>query len=65
MKSHQLRQGRNIYLKQCPRCVGDITTGSDHYGKYIHCMQCGYMADIEYPNQREAISVHGRGGKVA
>ena len=57
MKSHQSKQCRNIYLKQCPRCAGDLSAGSDHYGRYIHCLQCGYMADIEFSNQREIMSV--------
>ena len=65
MKSHQGMQGRNIYLKHCPRCAGDLSTGNDHYGRYIHCLQCGYMADIEYSNQREVISVFVGKGKVA
>ena len=42
--------GRRIYLKQCPRCNGDIHAGNDQYGKYIHCLQCGYSADVERPN---------------
>ena len=41
--------GREIFLKQCPRCNGDVSTNSDHYGNYLHCLQCGYMADIKDP----------------
>lgn len=40
------RQSRSIFLKQCPRCKGDVGIGSDHYGRYVHCLQCGYMNDI-------------------
>ena len=65
MKSYQSKLGRNIYLKQCPRCAGDLSTGSDHYGRYIHCLQCGYMADIEFSNQRDVRSLSVGKGKVA
>ena len=41
---------RSIYLKRCPRCRGDIHASRDQYGKYIHCLQCGYAADIPRPN---------------
>ena len=47
---------RSIYLKQCPRCSGDLATNQDHYGNYLHCLQCGYMADVE---QRQS-SEHSR-----
>lgn len=30
------------WLKQCPKCHGDLREESDIYGKYISCMQCGY-----------------------
>jgi uncharacterized protein (DUF983 family) len=33
-----------INLKGCPRCsVGDLFEGSDEYGRYRVCIQCGYM----------------------
>ena len=38
---------RKIFLKQCPRCSGDLSTDSDQYGSYVHCLQCGYTADIK------------------
>ena len=34
-------------LKQCPRCNGDLATGSDQYGQYVSCMQCGFCKDIQ------------------
>ena len=36
------------WLKQCPRCRGDLRQESDIYGLYIACVQCGYI-----PNQVE------------
>ena len=42
------RQSRSIFLKQCPRCNGDVGIGSDQYGSYVHCLQCGYMKDVGY-----------------
>ena len=36
-----------IYLKQCPKCGGDLYDRKDIYGKYISCMQCGLHIDLE------------------
>ena len=37
-----------IYLKRCPRCKGDLHEGSDTFGSYIACLQCGcYFTDAE------------------
>ena len=40
------RQSRSIFLKHCPRCKGDVGIRSDQYGRYMHCLQCGYLKDI-------------------
>jgi hypothetical protein len=32
--------------KGCPRCHGDIFVGIDRYGKYHHCLQCGWQQDL-------------------
>ena len=34
------------FLKQCPRCNGDLTTDSDQYGDFVSCLQCGLCKDI-------------------
>ena len=31
------------WLKECPRCNGDLHEESDTYGRYICCIQCGYI----------------------
>ena len=36
-----------VYLKSCPKCLGDLTMGQDSYGTFINCLQCGFMRDIE------------------
>ena len=37
-----------IYFKECPRCNGDLHDGSDTYGTYLTCLQCGcYLTDAE------------------
>lgn len=37
-----------IWFKACPRCqMGDITSGQDRYGRYVLCLQCGYLKDLE------------------
>ena len=46
MNLYRAKPGRSIYLKQCPRCRGDLSVKSDQYGDYISCLQCGYTAEI-------------------
>ncbi len=35
-----------VWLKECPRCLGDLFFEEDHYGKFKTCIQCGYMRDL-------------------
>ena len=35
-----------LYLKQCPRCKGDLCQSSDSFGEYMSCLQCGYSRDL-------------------
>ena len=35
-----------IYFKSCPRCHGDVNLTTDIFGKYLSCLQCGYLRDI-------------------
>ena len=39
-----------IYFKECPKCHGDLVAGGDVHGKYVSCIQCGYMRDL--PDQK-------------
>ena len=37
-----------FYLKACPKCHGDLFRGTDVYGQYIGCAQCGnYLSAAE------------------
>ena len=38
-----------IKFKVCPRCHGDLYLNEDVFGKYVNCLQCGYMKDAEAP----------------
>lgn len=38
-----------IKFKVCPKCRGDLYLGEDIFGKYLSCMQCGYLKDVEEP----------------
>ena len=38
-----------IKFNECPRCHGDIFLSEDTFGKYLSCMQCGYLHDLEQP----------------
>ena len=35
-----------VWLKQCPRCGGDLYLQQDTYGKYADCLQCGRSYDV-------------------
>ena len=33
-----------FWLKRCPRCrQGDLREETDTYGRYVACVQCGYI----------------------
>ena len=35
-----------MYLKECPKCHGDLYLGEDIHGKFMSCIQCGYLRDL-------------------
>ena len=35
------------FLKQCPRCNGDLAADSDQYGDFVSCLQCGLCKDVQ------------------
>ena len=37
-----------LFLKACPKCHGDMYVNRDVYGKFIECLQCGLLRDVEY-----------------
>ena len=55
-----------IKFKVCPRCHGDLYFNEDTFGKYVNCLQCGYMKDAEAPAptkkepERKAVATAGR-----
>ena len=65
MYFRQTDLNRKIYLKQCPRCSGDLSTDGDQYGSYVHCLQCGYMADIKQSSATEILRMPIIRGNVA
>jgi hypothetical protein len=34
------------WMKNCPRCRGDLREEADVYGTYIACLQCGYILPV-------------------
>ena len=41
-----------IWFKSCRRCrTGDVTIDMDMYGWYVLCLHCGYMKDLDHPDQ--------------
>lgn len=37
-----------VQFKSCPRCCGDLVAAGDMYGRYVQCLQCGYMNDMPF-----------------
>ena len=35
-----------IKFKVCPKCQGDLYLKEDIFGKYLSCLQCGYLRDV-------------------
>ena len=35
-----------IKFKVCPRCRSDLYLKEDVFGKYLSCLQCGYLRDV-------------------
>ena len=36
-----------VWLKACPRCQrGDLKLDSDMYGKFVQCVQCGFIKEL-------------------
>ena len=35
-----------IKLKSCPRCNGDLFLDWDQHGRYVECLQCGYVRNL-------------------
>lgn len=48
-----------LYIKACPRCHGDVEFGSDMFGKYLACLQCGYFID----SKEEALTALKQAGQ--
>ncbi len=49
----------HYWLKECPRCHGDLRDESDIYGRYIACVQCGYILKHEEEARLAAIRTLG------
>ena len=35
-----------LRLRSCPKCQGALNLASDMYGRYVHCLQCGFTRDL-------------------
>ena len=36
-----------LLLKGCPKCGGDLSVARDIYGRYVSCLQCGLVKDVQ------------------
>ena len=56
-----------IKFKACPKCRGDIHVAEDIFGKYLNCLQCGYLKDLPAPavaRPKVAVAPAGRADQV-
>jgi hypothetical protein len=49
-----------VWLKACPRCLGDLISESDLYGSYVACLQCG--REFSGAPTGGAVDTQARGG---
>ncbi len=35
-----------VWLKDCPRCSGDLYVDQDQYGSFVSCLQCGLNREV-------------------
>ena len=35
-----------LKFKACPKCQGDMSQCEDRYGKYLSCLQCGFLQEL-------------------
>ena len=54
-----------LYFGACPRCHGDVKYESDVYGRYLECLQCGFLVNSKTDDMHPRKRVSGRGKKVA
>ena len=40
-------EAMKLWLKQCPRCRGDLYLEQDAYDKYLACLQCGRTVRLD------------------
>ena len=57
------------WLKKCPRCrQGDLLEDRDRYGRYLACVQCGYIlnaAEQEFLFGVMGLRAPNRGDRMA
>ena len=53
-----------LYLKACPRCRGDVKYERDVYGRYLECLQCGFLLSSK-SEETTASSEKSTGEKAA
>jgi hypothetical protein len=49
-----------MWLKACPRCLGDLISESDLHGSYVVCLQCG--REFSGALASGAVDTRARGG---
>lgn len=46
-----------LHLKSCPKCNGDVELQQDSSGKYLTCLQCGWLEDLPAEKRSRPVAV--------
>lgn len=46
-----------IKFKACPKCSGDLYLGGDIFGKYLSCLQCRHLRDVDAAGNEIAVEL--------
>jgi hypothetical protein len=57
----ELERTMRYWLKECPRCQGDLQEEKDFYGQYISCVQCGFIPDASREERLLSAPTAGNG----
>ncbi len=49
-----------MWLGACPRCRGDLHLDSDHFGKFVSCLQCGTILNKSQEHSLRVLDIARR-----
>jgi len=40
-------------IKGCPKCSGDMFIEQGEFGWNEHCLQCGFLREVQFENEKQ------------